>query len=391
MTEGPLSGITVLDLASVGPGARASRILGDYGATVVKLGAVPRAGGVQIVPPFYAYSGNRDCQRLLLDLKNDEGRQAFLDLASSADAVIESFRPGVVDRLGIGPSATFDVNPGLVYCSTSGFGQTGPRSQWAGHDVNYLAVGGFLHCNGRRGDGGPPLPGATVADIAAGGMQAAMAIMAALLGRGDAPPPEPVHLDVSIADGVVAMMGLYVDEYLATGTEPGPGHYILTGKYAWYDIYECADGGWISVGAIEPHFFRKLCEQLGLADDHADAQMDADRQEAMRADFAAAFLTKTRDEWTEQLGPADCCVAPVLDVPELVADEHFVARGLVVDAVHESEGDFRQLGRIWAGASHTDGPEQVREGTTTDAHELLGAAGYDAPTIDRLISEGVVA
>ena len=158
-----LDGIRVLDLASVGPGARASRTLADYGAQVVKVGAVPRAGAVQIVPPYYAYSGNRGMQRALFDLKSDGGREAFLELAERSDVIIESFRPGVVDRLGIGFEAVAARNPGIVYCSTSGFGQSGPRSSWAGHDVNYLGVSGFLDCTGRRADGRPALPGATVA------------------------------------------------------------------------------------------------------------------------------------------------------------------------------------------------------------------------------------
>ena len=155
MTE-MLEGITVLELASVGPAARASRWLADYGATVVKVGPVPKDTGVQITPPFYAYSAHRRLQRALFDMKAPEGREAFLRLVERADVVIESFRPGVVDRLGIGWEATSARNPRLVYCSTSGFGQTGPRSQWAGHDLNYLGVGGFLHCTGRAADGQPP-------------------------------------------------------------------------------------------------------------------------------------------------------------------------------------------------------------------------------------------
>src|SRR3954464_2908728 len=147
---GALDGIRVLDLGSVGPAARASRILADYGADVVKVGAVPRAGAVQIIPPYYAYSGNRGMQRALFDLKSDDGRSAFLTLADDADVIIESFRPGVVDKLGVGYAAVSERNHGIVYCSTSGFGQTGPRSTWAGHDVNYLATSGFLDCSGRR-------------------------------------------------------------------------------------------------------------------------------------------------------------------------------------------------------------------------------------------------
>jgi len=383
-----LDGVRVLDLASVGPAARASRALADYGADVIKLGAVPRAGAVQIVPPFYAYSGNRGMRRALLDLKADAGREAFLTLAEGADVVIESFRPGVVDRLGIGFAAVSDRNPRIVYCSTSGFGQTGPRHAWAGHDVNYLATGGFLDCTGRRADGRPALPGATVADIAAGGMQATMAIMAGLLRRERTGVGE--HLDVSIADGAFALMSLYVDEYLATGVEPGPGHYILTGRYACYEIYECGDGKFVSVGAIEPQFWRNLCGLLGL-DRYAGRQLDDDAQPEIAAAMADVFRTRSRDEWVELLGPADTCVAPVNTVAEAVVDEQYVARGNVADAVHVTEGPFRQSAPIWAGTVAPDGPYEIRDGAATDTVALLGDAGYAHEDVLRMIADGVVA
>ena len=151
-----LSGISVLDFSTVGPAARCARILADYGATVVKVGAPPRKSGVQIEPAAWAYSGSRWMKRARLDLKAPDGKAAFLKLAEKADVVMESFRPGVVKRLGIGFEDVRAVNPRIVYCSTSGYGQDGPVSQWAGHDINYLAVGGYLHCSGRRADGGPP-------------------------------------------------------------------------------------------------------------------------------------------------------------------------------------------------------------------------------------------
>lgn len=388
MTTPALDGIRVLDFASVGPGARASRMLSDYGAEVVKLGATPRHGSVQITPPYYAYSGHRLMKRALVDLKADAGREAFLALATDADVILESFRPGVVDRLGIGYDAVRAVNPRIVYCSTSGFGQSGPQSSWAGHDVNYLAVSGYLDCTGRRADGSPPLPGATVADIAAGGMHAVMAIMAGLLRRERTGEGE--YLDVSIADGAFGLMSLYVDEYLATGTEPGPGHYILTGKYACYDVYTCADGRHLSVGAIEPAFWRNLCRELGL-EQYADAQMDDDRQDEIRAAIAAVLATKSRDEWAARLGPADCCVAPVNTVAEAIDDQQYAARGMVVEADHEVEGVFRQTGPVWAGTTPPDGPYPVRVGTATDTDELLSAAGFDEARIAALRDEGVIA
>jgi alpha-methylacyl-CoA racemase len=325
-----------------------------------------------------------------LDLKADTGRNAARALAAVADVAIESFRPGVAARLGIGYEALSAANPGLVYCSTSGYGQTGPASQRAGHDLNYLAVGGFLHCSGRDGQGLPALPGATVADIAAGGMQAAMAIMAALLGRERTGTGR--HLDVSIADGVVAMMSLYVDEYLATGTEPGPGHYVLTGRYAWYGIYACAGGGHVSVGAIEPAFYRNLLAGLNLdVDRFGAAQYDDEAQDDLRAALAQAFATRTRDEWAEALADADCCVAPVLSVPEALAEPQAVARGLAGSAIHPTEGALAQLDRIWAGTVRRDDPEVLPDAARTDTRTVLAEAGWDAASIDAALQEGAIA
>jgi alpha-methylacyl-CoA racemase len=389
MSSAPaLAGITVLDLSSVGPAARAGRMLADYGATVVKVAPVPRNAGVQIQPPFYAYSGHRDMKRVLLDLKSDDGRGAFLELAAGADVIIESFRPGVVTRLRIGYDDVRSVNPGIVYCSTSGFGQTGPASQWAGHDVNYLAVGGYLDCSERAPGGKPPLPGATVADSAGGGMQAVMAILAALVGRSTS--GEGAYLDVAIAEGVLSLMALYIDEYLATGTVPGPGHYILTGRYACYDTYECADGKWLAVGAIEPAFYRNLCRLIGC-EQWADHQLDDAVQDAVREDFRNVFRTRTRDAWVTDLAPADTCVSPVYTVPELVDDPHFGARGVIAEAKHESAGTFRQLGTLLAGTDTSRTTFELREAATTDTDDRLAAAGYAPSTIADLRTRGEVA
>lgn len=385
---GALDGVRVLDLSSVGPGARASRVLADYGAEVVKVSPVPERGAKQIVPPFYAYSGQRLHKRVCVDLKSPAGRQAFLDLSAGADVVIESFRPGVVERLGVAYRDVSAVNGGIVYCSISGMGQDGPRASWAGHDLNYLALGGYLHCSGRRDDGRPALPGASIADIAAGGMHAVIAIMAALLRR--AGNREGSHLDVSVADGVFAMMSLYVDEHLAAGSEPGPGHYILTGRCACYDVYACGDGKHLAVAAIEAAFWANLCTALGL-ERFIEAQFDDSRQDEIRAALAAEFARRSRDEWAELLGPADCCVSPVLSVAEAVADHHYAARSVLAEAEHPVNGSFRQAGPIWAGTQRPDRPYPIRSAESTDTAELLAAAGYAAADLARLQAEGAVA
>jgi alpha-methylacyl-CoA racemase len=335
-----LDGITVLDLSVFGPGARCSRALADYGASIVKVGA---PGGPQ--PEFYAYGAGRGMTRVEIDLKTPEGRESFLARAAAADVVIESFRPGVVDRLGIGYETVRALNERIVYCSTTGYGQSGPRSQWAGHDIDYLAVGGFLHCSGRDADGVPALPGATVADVAAGGMHAAMSILAALVSG------EGAYLDVAVADGVLWMQSLYVDEYLATGVVPGPGHNVLTGRYACYGVYRCRDGGAVAVGAIEPQFFANLCRALGL-DEWATKQYEDAAQPELRARLSATLAARDRDEWVAELAAADCCVAPVLTIQEVVDDDQFASRGAFVTAAHPDCGEFVQVGPVLAGGVH---------------------------------------
>jgi len=385
--EGPLAGFRVLDFSTVGPAARCARILADYGAEVVKVGAPARRSGSQIEPAFWAYSGHRGMRRVRLDLKAPAGRGAFLRLAARADVVLESFRPGVADRLGVGWEAVRAANPRAVYCATSGFGQTGPAAAWAGHDLDYLALAGFLASSEPARDGKPPLPGATVADAAAGGMHAAVAILAALLRRERT--GHGAYLDVAVAEGVLSLMALAIDEHLATGAEPGPGHDILTGRYACYDTYRARDGHWLAVAAIEPRFYANLCRALGL-ERWIPHQTDDAAQEAIRADFRAAFARRERDAWVAELAPADTCVAPVRTVAELAADPHLAARGVFCEAQHPRHGRFRQLAPVLAGAPRLDGPIPLRDASETDTAALLREAGLDEAEVRKLVAEGLV-
>jgi alpha-methylacyl-CoA racemase len=258
-------------------------------------------------------------------------------MTATADAVVESYRPGVADRLGIGYEAVRARNPRIVYAAVTGYGQTGPAATWAGHDLNYLAVGGYLSCQGNA------LPGATVADSAGGGMHAAISILAALLRRERT--GEGAYLDVSTTNGVLFLMALQIDQYLATGEEAAPGATLLTGRYACYDVYPCRDGKWLSVGAIESTFFHNLCRALEC-EQYSDHQFDDKQQDEIRAVFLAAFATRDRDDWVAELTPLDTCVAPVLSVSEV--PDRFAQ--LVREAKHPEHGTFRQLGPLVAGA-----------------------------------------
>lgn len=390
--DGSLAGVVVLDLSAVGPASRCTRALADYGATLVKVRPVPAAGSPRPAPPGWAYGGGRSTAHVCLDVRDPGGRDAFLALAAAADVVVESFRPGVVDRLGIGHSAVAARNPGVVYCATTGYGQRGERSGWAGHDLNYLAAGGYLASTGPRADGGPPIPGATLADGAAGGLHAALAITAALVAR--ARTGEGAYLDVAVADGVLWLMGLQADEHLATGAAPGPGHDVLTGRYACYDTYRAADGGWLAVAAIEPAFFANLCRALGLGG-WADRQYDDAAQPELRRVLAEALATRRRDDWVAELAGADTCVAPVLTVAEAVAAAEAAAGDAqpppVLHAVRPDGTPTRQVGPLLAGtvapASPVALPDQERSATRV----LLRAAGVADDTVEALVRRGVAA
>ncbi len=386
-TGGLLDGVRVVDLSSVGPAARCTRILCDYGAEVVKVGPVPGRKEVQIAPPRYAYSGQRGMRRMLVDLKDEGGREAFLALAGRADVVVESFRPGVVERLGIGYEAVRERNPGIVYCATSGYGQSGPGAQRAGHDIDYLAVGGFLAAGEPAAGGGPALPGATVADAAGGGMQAALAICAALLRRGAT--GEGAYLDVAVAEGVLWLMSLAIDEHLATGAEPGWGHDVLSGRYACYGTYQTAEGGWVAVGAIEERFFVNLCRALGL-EKWVGHQMDDAVQDQVRADLAAAFARRTREEWVRELAGQDTCVAPVLRPSEVAHDAQVRARGALVEVVGPDGERFRQLGPVLAGMERSCGPVVLGDPAASDTEALLGACGVPMEVVEGWLARGAV-
>lgn len=328
-----LEGITVLDLSSVGPGSRCTWLLADLGADVVKIVAPASAG--RIDPPFHSYGAGRGTRRMEIDLKSD--KQSFLDLAATADAIVESYRPGVADRLGIGYEIVRARNPRIVYAAVTGYGQTGRSAAWAGHDLNYLAAGGYLACQGNA------LPGATIADSAGGGMHAAISILAALLRRERT--GEGAYLDVSTTNGVLFLMALQIDQFLATGEEAAPGTTLLTGRFACYDVYECGDGRWLSVGAIEGSFFRNLCRALEC-EQYADHQFEDKMQDEIRATFKAAFRTRDRDDWVAELAPLDTCVAPILSVGEV--PDRFSE--LVQETMHPEHGTFRQLRPLVAGA-----------------------------------------
>ena len=374
----------VINLASVGPGARAAQLLADLGADVIQVGAVSRAGSVQIEPKAFAYGAGRGVRKIRLDLKSDEGLKAFKHLVVGADVVMESFRPGVVSKLGIDYTSLSSLNPQLVYGSLSGYGQAGPYSQWAGHDINYLSLSGFLDCSSRDERGVPAIPGATVADSAGGGMQAVIAIQSALLRRHHSKKGE--YLDVSVADGVLSMMSLHSDQYLATGEVATAGSELLTGRYAWYGCYQTADQRYLSVGAIEPKFYKNLCRLLGL-ERFSHGQYDDAVQDELREALQSVFLTDSRDNWVARLAPEDTCVAPVLTVAEATNDPHFIGRGNFQPVTCDDANSFTQLAPVMAGS--VKGQPVHASGSRTFTRDVLSQSGFTESEVHALFEQGV--
>ncbi len=348
----PLAGITILDLTRLLPGPMATLHLADMGATVIKIedkGAGDYARTMSHVKHELSQlfiAVNRGKQFLRLDLKNPQDRQAFLALVDSADVVVESFRPGVMDRLGLGWETLKARNPKLVMCAITGYGQTGPMALAAGHDINYVGYAGMLAQN-TDDSGRPALPNLQVGDLLGGAQSAVQGILAALLavkmgGAGR-------YVDVAMTDAVFAhnlMPLLALNHY---GHSAPPARDFLTGGVPCYGVYRCSDGRYMAVGALELKFWETCCDVLGRPDlktrhwSLGQAIGDDDAM-AVRAELDALFATRTRDDWAALFEPADCCVSPVLSTDEAASHPQLLARQMVRHARHPTEGDYLETG-----------------------------------------------
>jgi crotonobetainyl-CoA:carnitine CoA-transferase CaiB-like acyl-CoA transferase len=326
---------------------------------------------------------NRNKRSLALDLKAEAGRDALLALARAADVVVEGFRPGVVAALGIDHAALRASNPRLVCCSLSGYGQTGPRARAAGHDVNYLGYAGVLDATGTRG-GAPALASLQIADLLGGAAAAAIGILGALFGA--ARTGVGRYVDVAMADAVLAHQPFALGTLDDDDRVPVRGDDLLTGGVPCYGVYETRDGRFMAVGALETKFWTSLCATLARDDLVSGQFARGEAGERVRAELAAIFRTRTRDEWTATFADADCCVTPVLSFDEALADPQFVARGMV----RRDASGHRSFAPPFAltpspALRAGDAPRQGEH-----SREVLREAGYDDATIDALVARGVV-
>jgi crotonobetainyl-CoA:carnitine CoA-transferase CaiB-like acyl-CoA transferase len=387
-----LAGLRILDLTRLLPGGYATMLLADLGAEVLKI-EEPTAGDyLRAFPPYLpdGVSGgfaalNRGKRSMTLNLRSADGAALLRDLAADADAVVESFRPGVMDRLGVGYEALRMVNPRLVYVAISGFGTDGPYAQVAGHDIDYLAYAGALSYTGTTA--GPAQPGVQIADVGGGGQMAVIALLAALQAR--ARTGEGQFCDVSMTDGALSWQAMHIGFYAAGGDVPRPGGGLLGGGFACYGVYECADGRHVAVGALEPQFFRVLLEVLQLPELFA-AHLDPSRQDELRERLTAAFAAKPREEWVAAFAGRDACVAPVLDLAEALADPGARARGMVLDEARPDGTTMPTVGvapRLAGTPGRVGGPAP---GLGEHTDEVLATLGRTPEQVAALHAAGVV-
>jgi alpha-methylacyl-CoA racemase len=395
----PLADVKVLDLTRLLPGGFCSLLLADLGAEVLKVEDTGMGDYIRWAPPYYGsdeeqalgtrsalyLSLNRGKRSARLDLKTEAGREAFLRLVAAHDVVLDGFRPGVLERLGVGYERMRSANSAVVYCAITGYGMTGPNTQRAGHDMNYLGLIGLLGMTGEKG--GPPIQSAgQIADIGGGALMAAFGVMAALhharrTGEGQA-------VDVSMADGALAWLAMVAGRYFCDGEVPERGNQQLAGALVCYLPYEAADG-YVTCGALEPKFWAAFCNGAGRPD-LVEKQFEAPGSPAWE-EIAAVFKSKTRAEWTAFNDEHDCCIEPVLDLDEALDSELVRAREMVVELDQPRLGKVRQLG-VPVKLSHTPGdPHRPAPAFGEHTAQALREVGYTEEEIAAMIESGAAA
>lgn len=324
---GPLQGVKIIELAGIGPGPMCAMLLADLGATVLRIDRKqPAELGLKRPLEYNLLLRNR--KTITLDLKRPEAVDFVLDLVADSDALIEGFRPGVTERLGLGPDACLARNPALVYGRMTGWGQDGPLAPYAGHDINYIAITGVLNAIGRNGQP-PSIPLNLVGDYAGGSLYLAMGLLAGIIEARQSGKGQVV--DAAIVDGTASLATTFFGMLAAGSLNPERGGNPTDSGSHFYEVYECSDGGWLSVGPIETKFYLQLLDKLGIDSSSLGNQMDRASWPQAKARLAAAFKTRSRDEWTALLAESDACVAPVLNWQEAAQHPHLQARQTLID------------------------------------------------------------
>jgi crotonobetainyl-CoA:carnitine CoA-transferase CaiB-like acyl-CoA transferase len=393
---GPLSGVKILDLSRLLPGPFCTMLLADMGADVVKVEDPSGGDYLRWMPPLVGQMSalfqvlNRNKKSITLDLKHPRGASLLLELVREFDVVIEQFRPGVMDRLGVGYEAARKANRRIVYCSLTGYGATGPYKDRAGHDLNYLAITGAAFITGP--EGGPPvIPGLQIGDIGGGALMAALAILAALHHRDRT--GEGQYVDVSMTDGILSWLAIHAAAYFAdpSSNEPGPSTMRLNGGSLCYHIYETKDGRFMTIGALEPKFWEAFCRAVGKEQLIAEQFVGGSAMEKPLAEMRALFRSRTLAEWTAFCEDKDLMVEPILTLGEAFSHPQVLARRMVIEVDDPRAGPQRQIGFP---LKFSNTPSEIRTpapdlGQHTD-EVLVRELGYSREAIAELRNERVI-
>jgi alpha-methylacyl-CoA racemase len=394
--SGALEGVRVLDLSRLLPGGFCSLLLADFGADVLKVEDTGMGDYIRWATPYHEGAAdsaksalflalNRGKRSIRVNLKEERGREVLLKLVREHDVLLESFRPGVLDKLGVGYERLREENPGLVYCAITGYGQDGPYTERSGHDMNYLGLGGLLGLTGDR-DGPPMQAAGQIADIGGGAQMAAFGILAALRERERT--GEGQLVDVSMFDGALSWLALVAARYLAEDVNPQRGTLELAGSLICYRPYACKDG-WVTLGALEPKFWQAWCRGVGR-EDLIEKQFSPPGSDA-HAEVERVFMERTREEWREFASQNDCCLEPVLELDEALDSELVRAREMVVELDQPGTEGVRLLG-VPVKLSRTPGaPAGPGPALGEHTREVLAGLGYDESEIAALEESGAVA
>ena len=379
--NGALDGITVIDLSRLLPGPYCSMILADHGARVIAV-----EDKRFLADGLFFNLINRNKEHMSLNLKTEKGQEIFYRLIEKADVLLEGFRPGVVERLGVDYESVRRVNPNIVYCSITGYGQNGPFRDRVGHDANYLSYAGVLDLIGEK-DRPPSIPGVQIADIAGGGMNAAIGILLALLARQNTGKGQ--YIDISMTDGMVGFLPAALFFRQLTGQEPKRADGLLSHRYACYNTYETADGRYLSIGAVENRFWKQLCDTLGVPE-YAPLQYDDQRRQEIQQYMRKTFRQKTLDEWDAILGDLDICWGKIQSTREVLEDPLFLQREAVVE-IEGRDGKISKTLGVTVKLSETPGsvrtpPVDFGESTAAVLQEL----GYTVENIREFEDKDII-
>lgn len=396
----PLAGIKVLDLTKLAPGPFCTMILGDLGAEIIKVEEpgpptgrrAEQAGKAKTEAPGAGFSGspfnalNRNKKSIGINLKSAPGKEVFHRLVQRVDVLVQEYRPGVAERLGIGYEQLRNRNERLIYCAITGYGQDGPYRDLVGHDLNYIATAGVLSILGRAGQL-PTIPHNLIADYAGGGMHGAIGVLAALVARSQTGRGQ--FVDISMMDGSMALMAQSFANFFANGRLPVRGETPLDGAIPNYNVYETSDGKIITIGAIEPWFFANLCRALGR-EDLIEYEYDSAKRPEIREAFASAFRTKTRDEWFEILSRTDICVGKMNTLDEVDSDPQVRARRMIVEL---DAPDGRKVKQVGISVKLSETPGSIRSLAPTlgqHTEEIMLSLAYSDAQIARWREEGAI-